>query len=486
MINPSIADGPSLGRGRRVGIVATMALALTLSTMSLTVAFVSLRQIAESLGTSIAWAGWTVTAYQLAQSVSMALMGKLGEQLGRRRLFLIACVALLAGNIGAAWAPTIGVHILMRTIAALGAGSFLPLSVGIVSRHFPRQRTMLVGSFFIFFPLGWLIGAPTAGAIIDAVAWRWVFFMPVPFAALALAMALLFIPESKGETRHRIDLRGVALFTSTIIAFMLALSLMRGDYGLPAYAPFLLLVGALPLGFWFWGTEHRVEEPVVDPALIKSKPLIAANLFNFCFSAVGFATSSLVPLYSVEAFGFSNSASGAVLIGLETAVVTGAMVTSFVLLGRFSNRSLMFVGALLLSSSLLMMGSGVGDVRIAGVAVSAFWVLTAIQIPSGIGFGLMMAPSANSGTDLFPGKLASIVGLRNMFRQAGGVVLATLMFFYLAGASDWVQGVRFLFLLTGAAMIPVGFLALLTPGSAARRASASAASASERPNPARQ
>ena len=101
-------------------VVAVLALALLASTMNLTVGFVVLPQMTEDLGVSLTWVGWTITSYQLASSIAMSLAGRISDLVGRRRIFALALMVFALGSLGAAAAPNIGVHIVMRVVAAIG------------------------------------------------------------------------------------------------------------------------------------------------------------------------------------------------------------------------------------------------------------------------------------------------------------------------------------------------------------------------------
>ena len=128
-------------------VVIVVGTALLVSSMNLTVGFVVLPQMVNDLDVGLNWVGWTITSYQLSSSIAMSLAGRISDQLGRRRIFILSLVVFIIGSVGAALSPNISLHILMRVVAALGGGAILPISAAIVSIEYPRHRAKALGLF---------------------------------------------------------------------------------------------------------------------------------------------------------------------------------------------------------------------------------------------------------------------------------------------------------------------------------------------------
>src|SRR5438067_8121652 len=126
---------------------AAAGLALMMFSIDATIVAVALPGMTRDLRTSLAWIGWTLTAYALAQTVMMPLAGKLAESYGRMRVFLACVVVFTIGSLLCGLAPNIYALILFRVIQALGGGGIMPSAVGIVAEEFPETRARMVGLF---------------------------------------------------------------------------------------------------------------------------------------------------------------------------------------------------------------------------------------------------------------------------------------------------------------------------------------------------
>src|SRR6185312_945681 len=155
-------------------------LTLLMSSIDSTIVAVALPTLISDLHTSLVWAGWTLTAYALTQTVMMPLVGKLAEQFGQMRVFLVCMFVFTLGSLLCGLAPNIYVLIACRVIQAIGGGGFLPSAAGIVAREFPRNRDRMIGLFSSVFPIGGIIGPNLGGFIVQNWSWREVFLINVP------------------------------------------------------------------------------------------------------------------------------------------------------------------------------------------------------------------------------------------------------------------------------------------------------------------
>src|SRR4029079_8924189 len=140
------------------------------------------------LHTTLVWAGWTLTAYALTQTVIMPLVVKLAGQLGQMRGRLICVFLFPLGSLLCGLAPNIYVLIACRILQAVGGGGFLPSCTGIVAQEFPETRSRMIGLFASIFPIGGILGPNLGGAIIEHFGWREIFLINVPIGILVVAM----------------------------------------------------------------------------------------------------------------------------------------------------------------------------------------------------------------------------------------------------------------------------------------------------------
>jgi EmrB/QacA subfamily drug resistance transporter len=443
-------------------VVVVLALALLASTMNLTVGFVVLPQMTEGLGVSLTWVGWTITSYQLASSIAMSLAGRISDLVGRRRIFALALMVFALGSLGAAAAPNISVHIVMRVVAAIGGGALMPIAAAIVSLEFPHHRARALGLFTTVLPVGWIIGPTVGGLVADSISWRVSFLLAVPFAVLALAGTLAAVRESHERTaKSSIDVTGAALLAVTLGSFMLALSLFRVEAAAANIAAWVLLLSSIPIGYLFWQHEHRAEDPIVDLALLRLRPFMAANVYNVFWGAASIGSSAFIPFYAMVQFGFDSSRAGAMLVGLEVALIVSSTVVSIWFLRRMGYRLQILGGGGVLAAALLAVGIGV--FAYVPDAVPPFWTLFIILTVAGAGMGAQSPASNNAGIELMPSRISSIVGLRGTFRFAGSVIATTVIFFILSGFEDAARGIEVVYLGLGVMLVAALPLVLLMP-----------------------
>ncbi|MBJ27861.1 MAG: hypothetical protein CL776_03570 [Chloroflexi bacterium] len=433
-------------------VVIVVGIALLVSSMNLTVGFVVLPQMMEGLDVGLNWVGWTITSYQLSSSIAMSLFGRISDQLGRRKIFALSLLVFTIGSVGSALAPNIGFHILMRVIAAVGSGAILPISAAIVSIEFPRHRAKALGLFTTILPIGWILGPTLGGFIADSLSWRVSFILVVPFSILALIGTMVVVPESYQRTAlSKLDLKGAFLLAISIGAFMLSLSLFRVTTDTAMIFAWILLMITIPLGFIFWKHELRADDPIVDLELLRLRPFMAANTYNIVWGGTSIGSSAFIPFYATIQFGLDSSRSGAMLIGLEIALIISSTVVSLWLLRRLGYRVLLLAGGFVLSGSLLVVGFGIFSLLENYIA--PFWTLFIVLTIAGIGMGIQSPASNNAGVELMPSRVSSIVGLRGTFRFGGSVISTTLIFFVLAGFENKATGVEFVYLALGAILL---------------------------------
>src|SRR5215467_8517603 len=166
-----------------------------------------LTTVQHQLHTTQSAATWVLTAYLLSASVMTPILGRVGDMIGKERVFVTTLVALAVGSLLAAIAPSIGVMIVARVIQGV-AGGMLPVAFGIIRDEFPAEKvTVAVGMIAALTAVGAGLGIVLAGPIVDALGWRWLFWLPLFLTIAAAVGALLFVPESPVRSPGRISWR---------------------------------------------------------------------------------------------------------------------------------------------------------------------------------------------------------------------------------------------------------------------------------------
>jgi EmrB/QacA subfamily drug resistance transporter len=454
---------------RRWTFFVLACLSLLMFSIDFTIVAVALRTIVEDLDTTLVLVGWTMTAFALAQTIVLPLIGKLGENFGQMRVFVACVVLFILGSLLCGIAPNIYVLIACRVLQALGGGGFMPSATAIVAREFPQTRSKMIGLFASIIPLGGIVGPNLGGYIIQNYGWREVFLVNVPIGVIILpiliwqmrAAGLHKAPQRKGP--RRLDLAGSGLFAGSIVSFLIVLSMLGDDPDFIKTVPFwTLLVASVVFLLLFIRQERRAIEPVIELSLVTRHPFLIVNLYNFAFGACVFGCFTFVPYFASVQYGMGPQDSGAVLTPRSITMVGVSTVTSLFLM-RFGYRIPILVGMAIMVVSMLMIGQGWDGVDLGFVSLGPFGLLAAIVGLTGVSMGLVMPSSNNAALDLLPDRTAVVAGLRGFFRQIGGVIGTASIVVALSLTPDKAAGMRTIYTTLGLLLVVTIPLAFLIP-----------------------
>ncbi len=406
---------------RKYVVFGTVSLALALFSISGSAVSVAFPVITSDYNTTVVIAGWVLTGYQLIATIMMPLAGKISDIMSRRSIFMIFNLLFVIGSVLCAVAPGIAWLIVFRVIQGLGGGGFLPSASGIVADEFPHERQRYIGLFTSIFPIGMIIGPNLGGWMIESFGWRSIFWVNVPLGLLVLLLTWLLIPAGKkGKFTGGLDFLGVGLLSATLLSLMFALTEVGSSEG-PRWAIVgALIVAAAVFLLAFQRRESRVKQPVIDLELLRQKPFLAANIYNFFYGVAGLGVFSLVPLYAVSVYKTSIFESGLILTSRSITIIIASLITSIALV-RWGYRRPILFGTLTAAVGLGLMAFHFNEFDIGALHIGAVPLLLIVLGICGIGHGVSTPASSNACIELMPEKVATITGLRGMFRQMGGV-----------------------------------------------------------------
>jgi EmrB/QacA subfamily drug resistance transporter len=360
---------PILGK-RRQAITAGLLLGMSLGALEATVVGTAMPTIVATLG-GLAHYSWVFSAYLLTSTASVPIWGRLSDLYGRRRMYLLAVAAFLIGSVASGAAQSMLQLIAARAVQGLGAGGIIPLTMTIIGELYslgerPRTQALFSGVWGTASVLGPLVG----GYITDALSWRWVFYINLPFGLLCVAVIATAYPPSRGSSPVRVDWLGAALLFSCVSALLIALG---AEEGIAVWAAVALALFAA-----FVMIERRQAEPIL-PVDLLSHPVISRTLVVvFLVGVALFGAIAFVPLFVQSVMGGTATQAGQVLtplfLGWVTMSVVGAKITvrigyRFVAISGSVLMTLGFIGLtrldvhsgnLLLLGSCLVLGAGMG------------------------------------------------------------------------------------------------------------------------------
>jgi EmrB/QacA subfamily drug resistance transporter len=297
--------------------VAGLMLALFLVALDQTVVGTALPKIVADLDGFKRYS-WVTTAYLLASTAMIPVIGKLGDIYGRKWFIVSGIVVFLIGSAlcGAAWG--MDELILFRGIQGLGAGMIFSNVFTSVADIFPdpARRAKYQGLFFGVFALSSVVGPTLGGWITDNLDWRWVFYINLPLGVFSLFALPFVLPRSGQRRRARIDYLGAATVTASVVALLLALSWVgEGD----AWGATRVIMGFVISGVLlavFIPVELRASEPVIPFSLFRSRVFASASLLMFFVGIGMFGVILYTPLFVQGVLGKTATGSGTVLTPL--------------------------------------------------------------------------------------------------------------------------------------------------------------------------
>ncbi len=404
-------------------ILIVVAFGIFIAADDLTVVTTMLRPIINDLGIvlpdGIDDAAWIVNVYLIAYVAVMPFMGRLSDVLGRRRVFIGALSLFLVGSIIIPNTSTLGPFLFGRVLTAMGGGALVPIGMAAVSDAYePRRRARALGVLAAIDTLGWVWGPLYGAMIIRFLTWQWQFYFNIPLALIAMVAGWFVLGDASEEHRKaRIDWLGAALLTISLVALNLALlgpAEIQSVTGLEQLTggsrkdlvwlyPVALLAG---IGFVLW--QRRVEDPLIDPGLLKGRNLLSAVGVNFLVGGTLAIAMVNVPLFiNVVEVDLERAA---VITGWVLSAMTASMSLASYVGGRVTEsrwyRPPVLIGLGFGALAFFLMGYGWDTGT--GYAVMA-WQLALL----GVGFGLVMAPTTAAVVDSAPpdrrGTAASLV-----------------------------------------------------------------------------
>lgn len=413
--NGALMREEKTGGTSRGAVFAICAIGLFMGSIDATIVATVLHTIDSDLHSTINWAGWTLTIYQLGSILAMPLAGKISDQYGRKRVFLYAVGLFTVTSLACGLSSDIYMLVGLRAVQSIGGGAFMPSATGIVADRFGKDRDRALGMFTSIYPIGGILGPLFGGLFVTFWTWRGIFFINVPIGIVLFILTLKYIPDSRSTSDEKTDIRGIVLLGLVILTSMFGITALGGA-GTSWTSPVFVApeVAAACLLALFLRHTSRSESPFIPMRLLRGQGFAVMNTLNFLYGSAAFGFGALIPLYAINRFGVSLLNSGTLLTARGVGMILVAAIATM-LLRRTGYRLPMALGYLLIAFGMAMMSFSPQ----LGFNVYV-WLSVAAGI-SGIGMGVSAPASNNATMQLAPDQVASIAGLRGMFRQSGGI-----------------------------------------------------------------
>lgn len=368
-------------------ILSTTSLGALMSSLDGSIVNIALPAIANDLSVDLTTVEWVVVGYLLVVGSLLLPVGRLGEVLTFRRVYLVGFAVFTVASVCCGLAPNEIALIGFRVVQAIGAAAIMAMGPAIIARTFPpTERGRALGLNGVSVSIGLSLGPFLGGLLTQVATWRAIFLINAPIGIVAILWAARVLPAEGGKRDQKFDPIG-ALF-SGVALFCLLLALSEGqDWGWTSGPIVVLLVLFLVLGAAFLVVETRVLQPMMDLALFRIRAF-SAGLAGVIALFVGLFTATfLLPWLLTQSNGYSELEAGLLLTPMPICMAVVAPFSGSAA-DRFGPRGPATIGMIVMAVGLLSFTQLPSDFTIPDLV----WRLVLL----GVGQGMFMSPNSSA------------------------------------------------------------------------------------------
>jgi len=416
----SVEQSIAWGTRRARWVLLATVLASGMGFLDATVVNVALPTIGTELGASLAGLQWVVNGYTVTLASLILIGGSLGDQFGRRRIFLLGVVWFAGASLLCSFAPTAGALVAGRVLQGIGGALLTPGSLAILEASFATtDRGRAVGAWSGLSGVAAAIAPFVGGWLIGVGSWRLIFLINLPLAAAVIVVALRHVPETRDPSAERgIDVAGAALTVAGLAAVTWAL-IEAGERGATAGVLTAGAAGLVSLVL-FVAMERRIARPMLPMEIFQSRQFTAANVVTFIVYASLSIMFFLLLIQLQQVLHYSPLQAGAATLPV-TALMLALSSRAGRLVDRIGPRLPMTVGPLGIAAGLALLSRVQAEATYVGTVLPGLLVF-------GLGLSLTVAPLTATVLAAAPTRHVGIASAVNnaISRGAGLVAVAVI------------------------------------------------------------
>lgn len=400
-----------LDSNRKWYVLAATAMGIFLSTIDGSIVNIALPTLVDELHAPLSIIQWVVLAYLLVVTVLMLGFGRLGDILGKKKLYLAGCVLFTLGSAACGLSPTVEMLIAFRVVQAVGAAMMMALGPAITTEAFPpSERGKALGINGLIVSIGIIAGPTLGGLILNSLTWHWIFFVNIPVGVAASILVVRFVPATRPDKQEKFDLAGAAAMLVSLTALLFALTLGEiNGFNLPLVWG-LGVVFLVALAAFLW-VENRVPEPMVDLQMFRNSLFDTNLIMGFLAFVASSGMTFLMPFYLQDMRSFSPGQAGLLLSVVPVALGISAPISGM-FSDRYGTRRPTVIGLGIALAGYLSLTTLTLQTQVAGYVLRCFLI--------GFGVGIFQSPNNSAVMGSVPRERLGIAsGLLSITRTLG-------------------------------------------------------------------
>lgn len=406
-------------------VLLTVIVGTFLGRLDQTIVNLALPKMIDTFGITVTSAGWISTAYILANAIFVPIWGKLGDTIGRKKVYLIGFSIFILGSVLAGFAWNLSSMIVFRVIQAIAGSADYPTAMAIIAVTFKegKDRAKALGIWSGSFAAAAVFGPLLGGPLIDIFGWRSVFLINLPIGILGIVMAMKYINESRSDVKTKsFDWWGAITLGASLSALVLVLE--KGlSWGWLSANSLMSYAATILFFMLFIFIERRHEEPIVDLKFFKIPAFVNVLMNNFIVFMGMMGSMFLLPVFAQTFLGYTATETGFLFMPMVVAMMSASVIGGN-LTGKISSRMVIFWSTLIAAAGTFLF-IGIDAKSTAGDLIFPLMVMA-------FGLGLGMAQRTNIIASLVDpheiGIASSVLALvRNIAGAFGIAIFATYL-----------------------------------------------------------
>jgi EmrB/QacA subfamily drug resistance transporter len=385
MLQATITQGRGIPR-RVLGLVAVL-LGQFMLVLDATVVNVALPAIRGDMHLTSGELTWVTSAYMIAFGGLLLLFGRLGDELGRRRIFVLGIAAFTLSSIACGFAPGALSLIVARFAQGIGAAAASSVILAIIATEFPRpeDRASAMSGYMFVSVSGGSLGLFVGGLLTQLLGWRWIFWINVPVGVIALALVRRHLPADIRRVRTgRLDVLGAVLVTAAAMVVIYGL-VEAGHTSWSATGVRVAFAIATALGVLFFAVESQREHPLLPLRMLRIRNLVVTSVVR------GFMVMGLYGVFFLATLDLAGTLHfGPIRVGL--AFLPQTLTVAALSLGGSAWLVKRFGAVRVLVAGLALAAVGVGIMALLAVDAPYFPLRAIAHVVLGLGFGMSFLP----------------------------------------------------------------------------------------------